>query len=263
MSRADQPRRKSEGRTASAGAGCSFAKGPATAPIARIEGGYDVRKLDGNDLAELFALHRKIIHCLAKPELYVAKDEQYFKLRLVGDFAPSTVILGAFYEGRMIAYSSVRFIWYEAQSPALLVTPKPSWQDIMIAMMEDAAVDPDHRGHGIQRLLNRAKADIARQQGVSLHVTLVDANNVPSLHTLLGERFAAIGTSKVASGLIRLVLARYVDKPQVKPVVLDYPPISDWDEIGRMFLRGCVGVDVRELGGPEKTVGLIFARPSA
>jgi hypothetical protein len=220
-----------------------------------------VRRLDGKDLAELFALHRKIIECLARPELYLAKDEQYFKLRLDGDFASSTFILGAFCEGKMIAYSSVRFVPYEEASPALVVTPKPSWQKIMIAMMEDAAVHPDHRGHGIQARLNRAKADIARQEGVSLHVALVDAKNFPSLRNLLGERFAAIGTTRAANGLIRLVLARSADKPQAKPAVAD-APISDWDEITRMFLRGYVAVDVREVGGPEKTTALIFARPS-
>src|SRR5436305_66765 len=124
MSRAEhQPHSKPEG--AAAPAGCSFARDPAAGPAAGLEGAYRVRRLENNDLTELFALHRKIIDCLPKPELYLAKDHQYFERRLAGDFESSTFILGAFCEESMIAYSSVRFFWYEAKSPALLVVPTP------------------------------------------------------------------------------------------------------------------------------------------
>jgi GNAT superfamily N-acetyltransferase len=262
MSRVDrQPYRQPEGGLAPAVGTRSQKEQTAAHSIALIDGRYDVRRLDGNDFPELFALHRKIIDGLPNPELYLAKDEQYFKIRLDGDFASTTFILGAFCKGEMVAYSSVRFVWYESASPALVVTPKPSWQDITIAMMEDAAVRPDHRGHGIQALLNRVKADISRQKGVALHVALVDAKNFPSLRVLLGERFVAIGTTKAANGLIRLVLARFVDRPQAESAVTD-PPTSDWNEITKMFLRGYVAVDVREVGESERTTAFVFARPS-
>lgn len=254
MSRVDQQLNERFERATLAKVDSSSAKGQAA-------GRYHVRRLCGDDLAELFVLHRKIIDCLPEPELYLPKDEQYFKLRLDGEFASSTFILGAFFEGTMIAYSSVRFVSHSAEAPALVVTPAPPWRNLTIAMMEDAAVDPNHRGRGIQALLNRAKADIARQAGAGLHVALVDAKNFPSLRNLLGERFAAIGTARAANGLIRLVLARLADSPQTKPAVCD-PPVSDCSEIAEMFLRGYVGVDVREIDGPERAVGIIFTRPS-
>jgi ribosomal protein S18 acetylase RimI-like enzyme len=224
--------------------------------------GYDSRILDGNDSSELFSLHRMIIETLPDPDLYLAKPLEYFKARLDGDLARSSAILGAFFEGKLIAYSSVRVRPYSSSSPDFPIVPKPCWQDTMIALMEDAAVHPHHRGHRIQALLMRAKTSIARQRGVVLDVSLVNVKNLPSLRTLLGEKFVAIGTTTVANGVSRLVLARPIEVLPKDPLPAAQHGTSDWNKIQTMLARGYVAVGLRQTASSANTAALIFARPS-
>jgi GNAT superfamily N-acetyltransferase len=223
---------------------------------------YYSRLLDGNDCSALFFLHSQVIETLPDSDLYLAKRAEYFKARLEGELAGSTTILGTFLKGEMVAYSSVRVSLYSSASPDFVIVPEPSWQDTTIALMEDAAVHPNHRGHGFQAMLMRAKTDIARQRGVVLDVSLVNVKNFPSLRTLLGEGFVAIGTTTVASGVSRLVLARSID---AFPGDLAHSNqwVSDWVEIQAMFARGYVAVDVREAGDAKKITALIFAPRSS
>jgi ribosomal protein S18 acetylase RimI-like enzyme len=227
-----------------------------------IDEHYYSRILDGDDCSELFVLHRRVIETLPDSDLYLAKRAEYFKARLEGELARSTAILGTFFKGEMVAYSSVRVLLYSSASPDLVIVPKLSWQDTPIALMEDAAVHPNHRGHGFQAMLMRAKTDIARQRGAALDVSLVNVKNFPSLRTLLGEGFVAIGTTTVASGVSRLVLARSTDDPPRDLVHLSQW-VSDWAEIQAMFARGFVAVDVREAVHSMKSTALIFAPRSS
>jgi ribosomal protein S18 acetylase RimI-like enzyme len=225
---------------------------------------YASRILDGRDCPALFSLHRGVIETLPDSDLYLAKGAEYFKSRLEGELAASTAILGLFFGQEMIAYSSVRISRYSSTAPDPVIVPKPSWPDTTIALMEDAAVHPDHRGHGFQATLMRAKTDIARQRGAALDVTLVNVKNFPSLRTLLGERFVAIGTATVADGVSRLVLARSIEvsaKDLAPPSDLASSSqwISDWAGIQAMFARGYVAVAARQAADAIEPTVLIFA----
>lgn len=167
------------------------------------KGGLEIRRLNATYMEQIFALHNAVYEQVGDDTIYRGRDHAH----IAAAFAPDALCFGAFLEGALLGYSSVRFPgpahhgWASALgfSPARLP---------LIAEFDASCVLPASRGMGLQGILIevRARASLVRGRPVSL--AIVGPKNVYSLRNFLLYGMRGVALHRLPTGEDRFVMAR-------------------------------------------------------
>ena len=161
-----------------------------------------IRPCFSTELDAVMKLQDRICASMTHPELFAATCREENATYL----AEPNVIFGSFDEGRLIAYASLAFP--EEASDNLgwdLGWDKKILQHC--AKLDTIVVDPDYRGHGLQRTLIRCCLSYANAPDPDCIVlTTVSPANTYSLHNMQAEGFQILKRMKKYGGKDRYVL---------------------------------------------------------
>lgn len=168
-----------------------------------FNGGLEIRRLDAGYIDPIFALHNAVYQQVGDDTLYRGRDHA----QIAAVFAPDALCFGAFLEGALIGYSSVRF-----PGPA-----HPGWASALglsparlplTAEFDASGVLPDSRGVGLQGLLIEVRARASLMRGRPLSLAIVGPHNVYSLRNFLLYGMRGVALHRLPTGEDRFVMAR-------------------------------------------------------
>lgn len=170
---------------------------------ATSKGGFEIRLLDVGYMERIFTLHNAVAEQVGDDTLFRGRDHA----QIAAVFAPDALCFGAFLEGALIGYSSVRFPgpahhgWASAPgfSPARLP---------LIAEFDASCVLPAWRGTGLQGLLIEVRARASLMRGRPLSLAIVGPKNVYSLANFLFYGMRGVALHQLPTGEDRFVMAR-------------------------------------------------------
>lgn len=166
-------------------------------------GGIAIRRLETGHEEAVFALHNAIYDLVGDDHIYRGRDHA----NIAAVFAPDALCFGAFIDGALMGYSSVRFPgpghagWAGAPgfSPARLP---------LLAEFDASCVLPAARGRGLQGLLIEVRARASLMRGRPLSLAIVGPKNVYSLRNFLHYGMRGVALHRLPTGEDRFIMAR-------------------------------------------------------
>lgn len=165
--------------------------------------GLEIRRLDASHLEPVFALHNAVYEHVGDEAIYRGRDHTH----IAAVFAPDALCFGAFLEGALIGYSSVRFPgpahhgWASALGFSPVRLP-------LIAEFDASCVLPASRGMGLQGLLIEVRARASLMRGRPVSLAIVGPKNVYSLRNFLLYGMRGVALHRLPTGEDRFVMAR-------------------------------------------------------
>ena len=166
-------------------------------------GAIKIRRLDTSYVEAIFALHKTVYEHVGDNHIY--RGREFAHIEEV--FAPDAMCFGAFHEGALVGYSSVRFpdADHRGMSAEFGFTPA---RILMLAEFDASCVIPVSRGMGLQALLIEARARASLIRGRPLSLATVGPKNVYSLRNFLAYGMRGVALRRLPSGEDRFVMAR-------------------------------------------------------
>lgn len=145
------------------------------------ENEFTYRVLTGDDLGEVLKLQDTVYNALADKRWLRKNTEEMLSFCL----EEPNYTVGAFYGGRLAALS-VLYVPLPDDTKEMLAT---SLEGIDITGIRHAnyklcLVDPEFRGNGLQRILEKKLEAKAKQSGITLMCATVSPDNIYSVHNI-------------------------------------------------------------------------------
>lgn len=163
---------------------------------------FSIRLCSKDDLDDIMLLQERICAAITQPDLFVSTCREENASYLVYP----NIILGVFDQHRMIAYASLAFPGKQKDNLGWDL----GWEEATVcccAKLDTIVVDPDYRGHGLQRTLIRhclAHAKDWKENAIVL--TTVSPANQYSLRNVQSEGFQILKRMNKYGGRDRYVL---------------------------------------------------------
>lgn len=230
-----------------------------------MSGNLSLRLLTIKDVAEVTRLRDEVIESLAHPDFYVREsDESEFVRAHVDAARGSGETIGVFDGSRLVAYGMLglphahagdnlgRFFCARGES-------------LRVAHLAGCMVGEHYRGQHLQRMLLKARMELARGRGRNFCVAMTSMHNHPSRRNLMREGLC-IGWVGELNGLKRQLLA--IDLAQ--PLRFDHQSAQlvghdDWDRQRELVQQGWWGVGANPYSRahpPPEHINLVFAKAS-
>ncbi len=162
-----------------------------------------IRRLDLSHVEAIFTLHKTVYEHVGDDHIYRARELTHIE----EVFAPDAMCFGAFHQGALVGYSSVRFpdADHAGMSAELGFTPA---RILMLAEFDASCVIPESRGMGLQARLIEARARASLIRGRPLSLATVGPKNVYSLRNFLAYGMRGVALRRLPSGEDRFVMGR-------------------------------------------------------
>lgn len=169
----------------------------------RSIGGVQIRPLDISHVEAIFALHNTVYEQVGDDHIYRGRDHA----NIDAVFAPDALCFGAFIDGGLIGYSSVRFPGsdHKGWTTAPGFSPK---RLPLLAEFDASCVLPAARGKGLQALLIEVRARASLMRGRPLSLAIVGPKNVYSLRNFLNYGMRGVALHRLPTGEDRFIMAR-------------------------------------------------------
>jgi GNAT superfamily N-acetyltransferase len=208
--------------------------------------GFVLRVLTINDLHDVATLHREIRRSLIDSSFLCARNTEFFE-RLI---ASEGVIVGAFRDERLIAYSAVILPGAQALRCDYALAHL-SIDGSVMAFGSGCGVHPEHRREGLFKRLIGERTRQAALRGCSHVTAVVSPWNEASLRALHDLGHAAVGLHHDEDGENFLLVAPTVGRFPVPRKHAILAPIADLDENLRILREGpSVGLPLHANGEP-------------
>lgn len=166
-------------------------------------GALKIQRLSPSHADLVHALHRTVYEEVGDDHIYRGRDYDH----IVEVFAPDAMCFGAFLDGALVGYSSVRFPG--ADHHGLSAALGFSLARIpLLAEFDASCVLSASRGLGLQALLIEARARASLMRGRPLSLAIVGPRNVYSLRNFLAYGMRGVALRQLPSGEDRFVMAR-------------------------------------------------------
>lgn len=162
-----------------------------------------IRVLDASHADTIFALHNTVYEQVGDDTIYRGRDYAH----IVEVFAPDAMCFGAFLNGALVGYSSVRFPGAGHQGLSALLGFTPA-RIPLLAEFDASCVLPASRGLGLQALLIEVRARASLMRGRPLSLAIVGPRNVYSLRNFLAYGMRGVALHRLPTGEDRFVMAR-------------------------------------------------------
>ncbi len=166
-------------------------------------GGLDIRRLDASYMEPIFDLHNAVYEQVGDDTIYRGRDHAHIE----AVFAPDALCFGAFLDGALIGYSSVRFPGPDHEGWAAAPGFSPARLPL-IAEFDASCVLPASRGMGLQGLLIEVRARASLMRGRPLSLAIVGPKNVYSLRNFLLYGMRGVALHCLPTGEDRFIMAR-------------------------------------------------------
>ena len=201
-----------------------------------------LRALNADDLPALLQLHAAVMAALPDPAMFrLFGGAESF---LSSHFGARGESVGAFNEGRLIAYGSLT---QPAAADVDNYAGKLDWpveRAGRVGLLSAAMVDPAERGQGMHSTLITARIDLARERGVPELLVRAAPTNALSRRTLLAHGFVVVWLGVQAEGSLRHVLWQPTDRAawQGSEEGLTWAAADDLEHQQRLLQSGRIGV---------------------
>lgn len=200
--------------------------------------GFDGRVLNEADVPALIELRNTVLSQLRDPDLYVREaDEAAFMRALCG---PAGQTYGVFDGERVIAYGAIGFPAAAAEDNLGKVMGYAPEVCAQVAHVASCMVLPAYRGHGLQRLLLRARFALALASGRRYAVAMVSLKNFESRHNMLRQGMQVRWVGEV-DGLQRQLLVRDLLIEAQPATMTRWLDAADWEQQCALSARGWWG----------------------
>ena len=124
------------------------------------DGPYTIQALQTSHIEQLYSLHQEVLALVPHPHV-IRRDTREF---LLGNIYETGRTFGAFCGPTLVGYASVAFPGGSERNlaydlPHLAIEPET------VAIYDGSAVHPDHRGKGLQIVLNDYRGKFASAAG--------------------------------------------------------------------------------------------------
>lgn len=143
----------------------------------------EIRKVTMQEIDSVYSLMLKVMESNNAPH-YSPSEYEYYRSRVEDHGA----IIGAFYEGELVAYSVLDFVGAGEDNYGWL-TGVDEVELLRVALMAGCVVCPSHRGEGLQMQLLRARESYALKKGCLHLFALASPDNEYSLKNLKNYGF--------------------------------------------------------------------------
>jgi hypothetical protein len=205
---------------------------------------YDVRTLQATHIEQLYGLHQEVLALVPHPHI-LRRDTREF---LLGNICGTGRTFGAFCGPTLVGYASVAFPGRSERNlaydlPHLAIDPE------MVAIYDGSAVHPDHRGRGLQTLLNDHRSRFASSAGFRHFMGTVSPLNPYSLVNHLRAGFFVKALTFKYGGMIRYIIHKDLrSRPAGTPNVIDVE-FGDLELQKRALADGLWGSGLRKHTG--------------
>ena len=211
--------------------------------------GHTLRPLAADDLPALHRLNADVMRALP--------DAGMFKLfggaeRFLADhLGPRGESLGAFADGRLVAYGSLTRPAAPDLDNYATDLGWPPERAGRVALLSAAMVEPAYRGRGLHRALIDARIALARDLGVPELLVRSAPANERSRRTLLGHGFALVWLGVQREGSLRHVFWRPIEgaawtAPADADGALAWVAVDQLERQKELLRDGWIGVRMRE-----------------
>lgn len=210
---------------------------------------FNIRSLEGAYIPDLISLQRQVSAALPDPEVFMLHDEAYFS----GIFDLPSAAIGAFCRNRLIAYC---FIIIPGSSQANLGRDinLPLRELSSVAHIQAAAVHPDYRGHGLQKMMLEEQLKNIEEQGYRHACCTVSPKNPVSLKNVLSCGLLIEALRPKLNGWCRYIMHKDLRRPAYLPDISQEEKciavsISDLKAQAELLKAGFAGFEIAACNG--------------
>ncbi len=208
---------------------------------------FNMKFLESSDLRDICGLQGLVAENLPSQELFRLHDEDYFRELLESDRSA----IGITIDDVLIAYSLI-VIPGAGQDNLGNDIDLPEDELESVAHLQAAAVHPDYRGNGLQKLMGEAHLKVIEEMGFANVLCTVSPRNPVSLRNILDNGFVIKGLRPKFWGVWRYIMYRDLHRPTSLRHLRSNPLAIKCSDIeGQLDLlqRGYLGFDIDMCSG--------------
>lgn len=206
---------------------------------------YELRYLEEKDLPLLLSLQEAVALALPSPEIFRLDKPAYFRKH----FEKSKSVIGAFSDGRLIAYGIISFPPPGEEHFGADIGLPPE-ELPKAAHLETSAVHPDYRGNGLQRKMFDIHFAALKAAGYRHTLCTVSPKNLPSIRNMF-DCGMTVRALKIKFGwMLRYILHKDIqDSSLPRPKEIRRIPASDTESQRDLLRRGFYGFALDQASG--------------